>query len=89
VGLLRLFRRPRRIPLEGGHLRRGLTPTDLGTPSCSRGTVGRQKSTGASCPLVDMVEPAQNRSDSDPAVAGLRLRNRCPQAEAAVRRSWF
>ena len=32
-----------------------------------------------------MVEPTQNRSDSDPTVAGLRLRNRCPQAEAAVR----
>ena len=32
-----------------------------------------------------MVEPTQNRSDSDPAVAGLRLRNRCPQAEAAMR----
>ena len=32
-----------------------------------------------------MVEPAQNRSDSDPTMAGLRLRNRCLQAEAAVR----
>ena len=32
-----------------------------------------------------MVEPTQNRSDSDPCVADLRLRNRCPQAEAAVR----
>ena len=32
-----------------------------------------------------MVEPAQNRSDSNPTVAGLRLRNRCLQAEAAVR----
>ncbi len=32
-----------------------------------------------------MVEPAQNRSDSNPTVAGLRLWNRCLQAEAAVR----
>jgi hypothetical protein len=32
-----------------------------------------------------MMEPTQNRSDSDPAVAGLRFRNGCPQAEAAVR----
>lgn len=32
-----------------------------------------------------MVEPTQDRSDSDPTVAGRRLRNRCPQAEAAVR----
>jgi hypothetical protein len=32
-----------------------------------------------------MVEPTQNRSDSDPTIAGLRLQNRCPQAEAAVR----
>ena len=32
-----------------------------------------------------MMEPAENRSDSDQAVAGLRLRSGCSQVEAAVR----
>jgi hypothetical protein len=39
--------------------------------------------------VPDRRSAAQNRSDSDPAVAGLRLRNRCPQVEAAMRRSWL
>ena len=31
-----------------------------------------------------MVGPTHNGSDSDLTMAGLRLRNRCPQTEAAV-----
>ena len=31
------------------------------------------------------MEPALNRLDNDRAMAGLRFRNGCPQAEAAVR----